>query len=263
MNPVVSSETTILETQDTHVHTFRSACGDLKCTPARILRRFERLGFDTVCLTDHKNLDTDSAIFEETRQEVFEIDTSLDVYVGCEAELVAPDIATLSESEADDYDIILMAATHYHVMDPDVSEWSSPRKLAEWILGLHRTVLSMPWVDILPHPFARTDDLAVWDEAAVLESIRDDELIEVVDMAADNGIAMEFRMGHAHTPGYRDFLERLTGFCVQRGTLFSSGSDAHSMPNVGRTLRFVGVMREMGLTNEHFLDVRNVARRTG
>ncbi len=260
MNPVTSTEATILEVQDTHVHTFRSTCGDLKCTPERILRKFERLGFETICLTDHKNLGTDPGIFEETREEVLECGTSLDVFVGCEAELIAPEIMTMCEAEVDDYDVILLAASHYHVMDPSAYPAGSPRDVAEWMLRLNRFAASIPWVDIIPHPFCRTLDLGLWDEAAVLESIRDDELVELADMAKSNGIALEFRMGHAHTPGYCEFCRRLIEICVQRGTLLSSASDAHSLENVGRTRRFVGIMHEMGLTNEHFLDIRTVAR---
>ena len=262
MTLVASTTSSILQTQDTHVHTFRSPCGHPKNTPKAILERFETLGFQVVCLTDHRHLDTDPGIFEETCRDLLECETSLDVYVGCEAEVLAPEIVTLPDAEAVKYDIILLAASHYHVFDQHVPHVSSPRLMAEWVLALHRRAATIPWADIIPHPFARTESLGPWGDAPILESIRDDELVELADLAKSNRIAMEFRLGHSISPAYREFLIRLTRICVRRGVLLSSGSDAHTLDAVGTTREFVVPMAQVGLRNRHFLDVRRIARRS-
>jgi len=257
---LVVPATTILETQDTHVHTFRSSCGLPECTPKTVLDRFQHLRFQVVCITDHRHLDTDPALFQETCADLLEIETALDVYVGCEAEVLSPDIVTLPDEEADIYDVILLAAAHYHVFDRYIPRVSTARQMAEWVLALHRRAASKPWADIIPHPFSRTETLGPWGDTAILESIRDDELIELADMAKGNSIAMEFRLGHAISAAYREFLLRFTKICVRRGVLLASGSDAHSLDAVGITRTFLVPMRTVGIRNEHFLDVRTVVR---
>ncbi|MFH1740923.1 MAG: PHP domain-containing protein [bacterium] len=262
MTFTIHATSTILKTQDTHVHTFRSSCGHPENTPKAVLQRFEELDFQVVCLTDHRHIDTCPEIFVETCRDLLDIDTSLDVYVGCEAEVLAPEIVTLPDAEAVNYDVILLAASHYHVFDQHVPRVAGPRQMAEWVLALHRRAVSTPWADIIPHPFARTESLGPWGDAAILESIRDEELVELLDMAKDNEIAMEFRLGHSSvSPAYRDFLVRFTKICVERGTLLSSGSDAHSLDAIGNTRDFVVPMAQVGLRNRHFLDIRTVARR--
>jgi histidinol phosphatase-like PHP family hydrolase len=257
---LVVPATTILETQDTHVHTFRSSCGLPECTPKAVLERFQQLHFQVVCITDHRHLDTDPALFQETCADLLEIETPLDVYVGCEAEVLSPEIVSLPDWEADIYDVILLAASHYHVFDQYIPRVSTPRQMAEWVLALHRRAASKPWADIIPHPFSFTETLGPWGDAAILESIRDDELIELADMAKSNSIAIEFRLGHALSPAYRELLLRFTKICVRRGVLLSSGSDAHSLDAVGITRTFLVPMRTLGIQNKHFVDIRTVVR---
>lgn len=91
-------------------------------------------------------------------------------------------------------------------------------------MKLALSVLKNPIVDILGHPFGMS-------HRRFKVRVPDDLFIELIKKAANTGIALEVN------PHYHPEPWKIIHWCKEYGTLFSLGSNAHNVLEVGRVQR--------------------------
>jgi len=230
---------------DFHVHTRLSLCASRQMCLASILDAAAQAGIRYLGITDHIDAYVGPEILNVTRKQLEEIETPIEVFLGCEADILAVGKHVVSEEMRSHLDYVMVSANHFH--DPSVAQprSNSQADVAHHFLEMFRYACSLDFADVIAHPlvvFPGTYD------PGCIELIRDEEIAEAVKLARDNGIAMEISPRGLESDQYR-FRVRFLSVCKEVGVRFSIGSDAHSLNRIGSTSSLERLLADVGISD--------------
>ncbi|MDH7601429.1 MAG: PHP domain-containing protein [Armatimonadota bacterium] len=239
-------DSSFLREVDLHIHTWRSACARSEMRLAAIVETAAERGLKFVGVTDHVDAYVGPNVLWETEKELTQLRTSVRVFLGCEADILAVGKHVVSDEMKTRLDYIMVSANHFH--DPAVSQpiGNSPVEVAKHFLEMFSYACSLGFVDVIAHPlvvFSNTFD------TACLDFISDEDIAEAALLARRNGIAMEISP-RGFDQEQRAFRIRFLSICKQVGLKFAIGTDAHSLDRIGSTWRLEPLLAEVGITDE-------------
>jgi histidinol phosphatase-like PHP family hydrolase len=239
---------------DIHVHTLRSPCGKEEMIPADILRVALDMGLDKIAITDHFYPVTDAFEIEETRQAFEEAQlltgNPIEIFFGCEAEIMGPGRTAGSTELAESLDFVMAGASHFQNKGiTDFPEGSDDIEKALYFLRNFEYAVSLPWVDVIAHPFFVHPNALTPGAVEILEN---KHLRPSLEIAKENGVAMEMSRRIFHTPEQLIFSARFYALCKEIGLKFTIGSDAHELKDIGNIRVLRPFIKEMGLTDADF-----------
>ena len=232
---------------DLHVHTSLSACAMRNMHVRSIIDAADKAGVRYLGLTDHIAEPQDKERVGFTRRELESIKQPMEVFVGCEADIIDVGKQAVTRDIRADVDYVAVAANHFHargVAQPDDESYDAVKR---HFLAMLKYACSLEWADIIVHPlnvFPGTFD------PTFLELITDDELAEPIELAVKNSIAFEISPRALVDRSQIYFRMRFLALCKAAGLKFSIGSDAHRLEAVGQTRVLAPIVRELGLTDD-------------
>jgi len=238
--------THIYDQCDFHVHSHMSPCAKPDMKLRAIVEACSDRGIRYVGINDHLAATTDPRILSQTRREMRSIKSRVEVFLGCEADILDVGRHTLTDKIIADLDYVSVSANHFHVRSVAQPEGESPDALARHFLRMFRYACSLGFVDFVAHPlfvFPGTFD------PTFLESLTDDQLLEVLAEAKSNNIAMEISPRALH-PEQLYFRIRFLHLCKRAGLKFAIGTDAHRLEAVGMTRVLARIVDELQLTDD-------------
>ena len=230
---------------DLHVHTRLSACARGEMRLAAILDACARRGVKYLGITDHVDAHTNPAILREVEEELGRLEKPVEVFLGCEADILAVGRHCVTEEMKCMLDFIMVSANHFHDSAVAQPKAVSLEAVGRHFLEMFRYACSLDFVDVIAHPmlvFPRTFD------PTCLYLIDESELAEAVGLARKNGIAMEISP-RALSRDQLHFRLRFLAMCKEAGLKFAIGSDAHSLESVGQTAILAPIIDELGITD--------------
>jgi len=231
---------------DLHVHTNLSPCSREEMTLQDIIRAAEEQGIEHLAITDHIHPSTDRSIIDHVRGQCNRLNSTMNIYVGCEADVVAVGEVTVDPALADRADFVMVAANHFQDRFISQPPTRKSRDVALHYLEMLRFAASLELADVIAHPLFVVP--GTYDPLAPAE-LTEEDLLPVVELAARNSIAVEISR-RALAPEQRPFLLSFYRLCKQAGLKFAIGSDAHQLADVGRTYLVEPLILELGLTDE-------------
>lgn len=237
---------------DLHVHTFHSPCGQAEMRPAEIVNLAAQRGIVRLGISDHFYPFTDPGIFDEIRAAVDDARSlrngSLEVYFGCEAEIMSPGRTAGSPELAENLDFVMAGATHFQNEGmTELPPASDDYAIAQHYLKMFEYAVSLPWVDTVAHPFFVVPGVC---SVEVLDLIQDFDLLPALELAKENEVAMEISPRAFHRPEQLRFSLRFYPLCKKAGLKFTIGSDAHRLDDVGNVPILQPLITELGLTEK-------------
>ena len=238
---------------DLHIHTFHSPCGKKEMRPADILRIAAEKGITRVGITDHFYPFSDPGMFDDVRSAIAGLRSSTnavpEVFLGCEAEIMAPGRTIGSPELAERLDFVMVGATHFQNAGlTELPPTKDERTLAEYYLRMFEYAVSLPWADIVAHPFLVVPDAC---SPRILDHISDPDVLPLLESARENEVAMEISP-RALFPWQAKFSLHFYELCKKVGLKFTLGSDAHSLERVGEVQILRPLIAELGLTMKDF-----------
>jgi histidinol phosphatase-like PHP family hydrolase len=245
------NNTPIYRQCDFHVHTRFSPCAKPEMEPAVILKVARELGIKRLGFTDHVFGFTDPDILKQMRRETPEAEGDLQVFYGCEADVLSVGRTTVTEDMLANLDYIMLSANHFNnewvqlVAPPDSED---PRIVGKHYLEMFSYAATVQYADVIAHPFY------VMPGTYMVESIytlTESDLAPSIESLATNGIAVEISR-RSITPEHIGFLRPFYRMCKQAGVKFSVGSDSHQLDQVGRVDVLDSLIKELELRDEDF-----------
>ena len=215
-------------------------------TVSAILQMAEAQGIEYLGITDHIFAVTDPSILKSVADELANLPKPMNVYLGCEADILAVGKHTVTEEMKSTLDYIAVSANHYQLEWVSHPESDSPEALGKHYLDMFRYACSLDFADIICHPM----QVVCGDhDPQCLETLRDKDVMEAIELARANSVAIEIspRLLSNDPEG---FTFRFYRMCKETGVKFSFGSDAHALHNVGTTSIMEEFVRSMGITDE-------------
>lgn len=215
--------------------------------PAMIVRAAARQGIHHLALTDHVHPFTDLSMLDRVRDECRRIDSSINVYIGCEADILSTSNSVVSSDLVEKTDFVMAAANHFHQAD-FVSQptTTKARDVARHFLEMFTYAVGIGAVDVIAHPFYVMP--GTFDPSAPALLTKDD-LLPAIELAARNRVAVEISR-RALSPDQTEFLLSFYRLCKEAGVKFAIGSDSHQLQDVGRTRLVEPLVRELGLSDD-------------
>ena len=258
---------------DLHIHTTASRCCDcVEQTPDIVVPLLVGKGYRKIGFADHlwgSEKVIPSAFYasqDGSRQlEMFDYihsrDWGVEVLVGCEADMVAPNMFGITPEFKERLDYVVMATNHFHMVDfVRQPREKTPRALAEHMLEFFISAAESGLPDILVHPFFPYGYVEMYDQT--IASLADSELFDALSVAAENHVGIEINKCYLPNPqsGRCFDLEtplRVLSLAKDAGCKFTLGSDSHSLETfvVQDKLQAIGEL--IGLTAD---DIHPLAR---
>lgn len=259
---------------DLHVHTYLSACCKEKeqQTPRAILSLAGEMGVNTVGFADHVWVNPhlspsdwyrpqDAKQILKLRADLAAISTGVRVLIGCEAEMIAPGKFGITPEFAEELDFVLLACSHFHMHGfVEQPESNAPRHLGEHMLKFFRSGVSSGLATSIAHPLLPCGYLDGFDKA--VDSISDEEFLDVFGLAHDQGVAIEITTGFlvpdTHQPFSIETPIRFLSIAKQAGCTFTLGTDAHSPEAQRRLPDLAALIRSIGVTDNDVLPMLRI-----
>ncbi len=237
-----------LKGTDFHVHTTMSECANREATPETVIRRGQEEGLTAIGISDHIFTEADFSKPRALRAQLPRAVGNMAIYVGCEAEMHAPDHPTIDMAYAAERDFVVMATTHLYFLAGRMGQMDAPA-LVDLISDLMLGALESGCTDILAHPFRVND--CPFSFPDLVGAIDRDRLMRLAQRAARQRVAAECNPRFVRQ--YPDAATWLFGCFLEAGCKLSIGSDAHWLVDIGcNTDEFAGEddLRAIGLTEQ-------------
>jgi len=239
-----------VERVDFHVHTYYSACGQRDMVPAEVAIAYRDAGYVQIGFSDHLHPWIDPAIFARLRRDLATSAATfagVTCYVGCEAEVIAPGVATLTDATAEQVDFALIAATHFHLSHVAKPGDPSPTGVATHFLRFFHDAIRCPGATAIAHPFIANQG-ALGPLVEIWRHVDRVWLREALAEAAARGVAMELHP-RALAPEHAPVLCEFYALARECGTRFTIGSDTHARANIGTTGKLRPLAESLGLAD--------------
>ena len=230
---------------DFHIHTHLSECARREMRLPAILDVCARRGIKYLGITDHVSLSTDPDLLDAASRELAELDKPMNVYLGCEADILAVGKHVVTDQMKSTLDFIAVAANHFHVTCVSQPQDSTPWAFAQHCLDMFAYACSLEFVDVIVHPMCEVSGEC---DPASFDLLSDDDMMMPLAQAKRNRIAMEISP-RALSPGDKRFRLRFYRLCKRVGLKFAFGSDAHSLQQAGQTRILADLADKIGITD--------------
>jgi len=223
-----------LARKNLHIHTCFSSCAKPEMNTLDIIARARTCGLEEIALTDHYNGDIDADRFlarvDYLRRSVHKTQGTLKVLIGSELSCFAPGKTLEPEKIREALDFRLYACNHYHL-----GFWGQPADVSPRGYALHSietvgNLIESGKAHCIAHPFIGRFIKAHDDPAAVTREISDSELGSLLERSARKGCAWELNFGAVRSDP--DFARRFWHLGKEAGTVFTIGTDAHSLCDI-------------------------------
>ena len=244
---------------DFHVHTCAS---DAKpdCTPDRIVQVAEGLRMKEIGFTDHLlacNADAkgcgqapgDVQAFSDVCEQVRRINSPVRTYVSWEVDYFDGGLYSFDpDQHLDMLDYVLLG---HHYMSHMFQE--TVEKMARYLLDIHMAMAQEPYAHIIAHPFYVPPPPE--RHGAILQHISDTQLAEVFCAMKEHGKAAEIT-AYQLSADLRAVDQMCRAYAAARetGVKFTLDSDAHSLRDIGGSLRCSYVLASLGFCDQEFVD---------
>jgi histidinol phosphatase-like PHP family hydrolase len=258
---------------DMHIHSFLSVCcHDERQTPENIVPLLTGKGYKKIGFADHLWVSEkvvpssfyasqDGSKHLEMFDYIHSRNWDIEVLVGCEADMVAPDMFGITPEFKERLDYVVMSTNHFHMADfVQQPREKTPRALAEHMLEFFVSAAKSGLPDILVHPFFPYGYVEMYDQT--IASLADSELFDAFSVAAENQIGIEINKCYLPNPcSDRCFdLEtplRILSLAKDAGCQFTLGSDSHSLETFVLQEKLQALGESIGLTAD---DIHPLAR---
>jgi histidinol phosphatase-like PHP family hydrolase len=230
---------------DFHIHTHLSECALDQMRAPAILDACKRRGITRLGITDHINPSTDASILDVDREELDALDTSVETYLGCEAEILSVGKHTVNDGMKQSLDYVAIAANHFQGPWVEQPPDNTAFGIACHHLDMFAYACSLDFVDMIVHPMC---DVAGVHDTTGFEALTEADLTPPLVEARKNGIAVEISPRALVTEGM-PFRLRFYSLCRRLGLKFAFGSDAHALRNVGQTQVLADLVSRIGITD--------------
>lgn len=240
------SDNTLYTQCDFHIHTHLSGCANRNMLLPDILNVCASRGIKYLGVTDHIFAYTDPVVLDETLQEAAMLSKPMEVFIGCEADILSVGRHTVTEEMKRKLDYISVSHNHFWVEGVTPPASVEPAVVAKHYIDTFRYACSLPWADVVVHPMVVASDL--YDPAS-MDLLTDDQIIEALQLARANNIAVEISP-RAFYPEQMEFRIRFLSLCKEEGLKFSIGSDGHTLEQVGQTNKLAPLIEQLGVVDE-------------
>lgn len=219
-----------------------------------ILRLAGERGIRILAITDHFYPFTNMVDIDRTRAEVAEAKAQsgnpIQVLFGVEAEIMGPGRTAGSAELAEHLDFVMAGATHFQNKGiTDLPEGLDDHEKAHYILDTFAYAVSLPWVNVIAHPFFVHPNVC---SGSVVDMLENSELLPSLESAKANNVALEISRRVYHTPEQMHFSSRFYALCKKVGLKFTMGSDAHILDDIANVRILQPVINDIGLTENDF-----------
>ncbi|MDO8588366.1 MAG: PHP domain-containing protein [Armatimonadota bacterium] len=242
---------------DFHVHTRFSPCAQPDMLPASILRVAKERGVMRIGLTDHVFGFTNTDILKHARAECPLGDGDIEVFFGCEADVLSVGRTAVTQEMIDTLDYIMLSANHFHndyKKMVDLPSSDQPEVVGRHFLEMFNYAAGLDYADVIAHPLYVMP--GSYDVASIY-TLKEKDIRAAVELAAANGTAVEISR-RSITPDHLDFFKRFYRLCKDAGVKFAVGSDAHNLASVGQLHLLTPLIEDLDLKdNDFWLPKRN------
>ncbi len=235
---------------DLHIHTKYLGCADGTMELPAIVAECERLGVETIGITDHLNSLDKLDLHRPILRDILEIQTDIDVYFGVELNFLGPEggFAFSEQVKAEmGFQFAIGGIHEIYVEEYDLE------KIIEIQHRHHLLTCRDPLVDVLVHPY--------WFNNGVLESrglprigsmkpVPKSYARELGQIAKETATAIEINAGgnlfNRDEEYLADYLEFLATI-ADEGAMFTVGSDAHDTGHLERIALAFSVVEKLAL----------------
>jgi histidinol phosphatase-like PHP family hydrolase len=269
----VSQDGRVIPDYDIHIHTWLSPCGAREESLSGVAAYAEearRRGLETIGISDHFSLpypwtlpswaNSGPPIIHEARNQAARITEGPRIIIGCEADLLSPGRVTVDAAFAKTLDYVIVSPTHFDVKEIYRRASASPTATAEWMVALTEEAVSLPFVDVIAHPFVVPEE-RLGSPEAYMPRISDEAMARLARTAAANAIAFEVNGRMASMPVYFAGMKRFFSIAKGEGARFTVGSDSHKVPHMTRLDAIEDFARRVGLVTTDFLTLDEVVAR--
>lgn len=265
MNPPSAANRFPRLLNDYHVHTYLARCCHHKDTqtPANIIARAEKLGFDSIGLSEHCHYPEDIHVLEQLVADLSKVRSSIRVFAGCEADYVGNGQVSLSLDEVErlGLDYVVLAVSHFHIGHVPKPDRPGARAAGEHWLAFLREGIQSGLADIIAHPVLNLGN-ALGDTDEIIATLSDADILAVLAEAEQLGIAMDVNPRlFTHELWGAQTQIRFYRLCHQAGVRIAPASDAHQLDQIGDTLKLEPWAERIGLSNDDFIDADWLAAR--
>jgi len=210
----------------------QSSCAKEEMTVKNILLKAGAEGFEIIGLSDHFHepgrdyLNMASTL----RKSLDALQPSLDVLVGCEAQMLSPGTVSIDQKIASCLDYVLIAADHYHLAAVENPIERQADAYAIHYLKMLEGAIDTGFCDVIAHPFTLPKVTGI-DRLLVLEWYNRDEIRRILSKAVRKGISLELNPNHISIAPW--FFQELSLLSHQIGIKFTIGTDAHLLSGIG------------------------------
>ena len=250
---------------DFHVHTCASDAAK-DCTVERIARVAEGLQLRGIGITDHRwarnaargwepgRADDDLSSFLRTRDEIRALQgEAVRLYLSWEVDYLEGGLYSFDpEAHLPMLDYVLLA---YHCIGQRSKD--EPAAIARRLLDIYLAMAQEPYANLIAHPFYLPPPPD--RHAEVLRHITDAQFAEVFLAMKEHGKAAEITayQFNADLRGV-DEMVRMYAVAHSTGVKCTLDSDAHSLWDLGESLRCSYVLASMGFTDADFVDYQGM-----
>ena len=235
----------LLQQCDLHVHTRLSPCASDAMQVPAIIETCEQRGVRFLGITDHIATSTDPAILREARLEIERYAGPVKVFLGCEADILSVGRHVVTDEIRSAVDFIAVAANHFNVATVEQPPGQSLEAVGRHYLSMFKYACSLEFADVVVHPM--TVIVPTYDPTC-LDLLTDDDLMEAIELARLNHIAMEISP-RSLVQDQMYFRLRFLSLCKRAGLEFSIGSDSHRLGGLGRTGMLASIVNEIGIAD--------------
>jgi histidinol phosphatase-like PHP family hydrolase len=227
---------------DTHIHVESE-----HMNPYTALELIREMGLKAA-LVDHVFSDRNRITSDSIKSDCRKKFPDVEFIHGCEVDVYGNGLIALPENLVSSMDFIMVSFTH--VGQPRViedSELNDIEKLATRLMYLFEAAVNWPHTDVIAHPFALfLDSLKA---KKLVKSIQKEHLNKILRRVAKRNILIEINartLRRMALEPQKIFLQE----ALQCGCLFSVGSDAHCLEEIGKTNEAWDIIDELKIPSE-------------
>lgn len=255
---------------DMHIHSNLSPCAnDPKQTPETILAGAKRLGYKTICLTDHfwdTAVSTEKGICWGQKNGLDHISKYLPLpeddevlfLFGCEADMDGDDVIGISKEIYDEFDFIIIPTTHFHLQRGERWATRDPKIRARYWVERFDALLNsdLPFrkVGLAHMTCCLMDNSSPTAFLNILDEIPTDEMVRLFTKAAEVGMGIELNYCDCTRFPVEDTerVLRIYRTAKECGCKFYLGSDSHESCDYETDLNsgYERMIELLGLTEE-------------
>jgi len=253
---------------DFHVHTRLSPCGKRDATLGSMIARAHAKGISALGFADHVTpLPIPGCNFYNGQQievlyaargivNALEIPPELTVLVGVEADYTLAGSNCLDADVRAHADHVICAASHFHLPAAPTPREDTLEARADLQVEMARGMLAVDGVSVWAHPFDCTEMRPL---APIMAAIGEVRMAELIRMAIDRGVAIEFNGGPAATSlAYCDATAGFFGLAREMGARFTITADAHHADDLDRLDVALDWARSLGVRDGELMTVEEL-----